>query len=412
MVNNKKDTRIQSCSHRDGSLSPLSSLGNINGVRRSLTLVSLGLVLSTCSSFVLPPPPPPSEVCAGSTRSSFGNFGRWRRRGPNNRSFSTRPFENDEGAGDDNDDVSSSTSTTTFREDRSWSRRSAVARFAAGLTTLLSSSTSWPERCAASYVDPKTGVVLPSMGDIAASIPRDNDDDDGWPAEPPFEDGDKTAFARLDSTTDAMFYAEPRFVEHVDEAAARTMTDYVTGTLSSPNVRAVLDLCSSWTSHVAASSSAVDLGLVRVAGLGMNERELAANRALTEYAVADLNDPRFSRLPYDDDAFDVVLCQLSVDYLVRPLRVFREVLRVTRPGGTVRVLFSNRLFLSKAVGLWTGQDDVDHAYTVASYLRYCADAGGGGARFVDLRARDLSTRTKKGVVVGDPLFVVEGTKRA
>ncbi len=71
------------------------------------------------------------------------------------------------------------------------------------------------------------------------------------------------------------------------------------------------------------------------------------------------------------------------------------------------ILFSNRLFLSKAIGLWTGSDDIEHAYTVGSYLHYC----NGG--FVDIKATDLSTRKQKGkerVIVGDPLYVVTATK--
>lgn len=71
-------------------------------------------------------------------------------------------------------------------------------------------------------------------------------------------------------------------------------------------------------------------------------------------------------------------------------------------------MFSNRLFLSKAVGLWTGSDDIEHAYTVGSYLHYC----NGG--FGSIKAEDLSTRRQKGkeqIIVGDPLYVVTAIKR-
>jgi ubiquinone/menaquinone biosynthesis C-methylase UbiE len=39
-------------------------------------------------------------------------------------------------------------------------------------------------------------------------------------------------------------------------------------------------------------------------------------------------------LPFDNDSFDVVLCSVSVDYLTRPMGVFKEVHRVLKPGGT------------------------------------------------------------------------------
>lgn len=139
----------------------------------------------------------------------------------------------------------------------------------------------------------------------------------------------------------------------------------------------------------------------------MNAKELEANTALTEWAVQDLNESKNVKLPYESDNFDVVMCQLSIDYLIHPLEVMKEVGRVLKPGGKVAVIISNRLFLTKAVGLWTGSDDIEHAYTVGSYLRYC----GGG--FSDIKAEDLSTRKKNGkerVIVGDPLYVITATK--
>ena len=181
------------------------------------------------------------------------------------------------------------------------------------------------------------------------------------------------------------------------------MTSYVTERLLQ-NGDSVLDLCSSWTSHIAPGNK---LELKRVAGLGMNVKELEANSALTEWTVQDLNENKNVKLPYENDSFDVVMCQLSIDYLIHPLEVMKEVARVLKPGGKVAILISNRLFLTKAVGLWTGSDDFEHAYTVGSYLRYC----GGG--FGDIQAEDLSTRKKNGkerVIVGDPLYVITATK--
>ena len=279
----------------------------------------------------------------------------------------------------------------------------------------------------ASTTDPKTGILLPSEGEIESSIPAtwenddigidiDDDDSDKY--------SDKSSFSRLDPSPDAAFYAEPRFVEHVDERAAERMASYISDRLLHRG-DSVLDLCSSWTSHIRPGRGASELGLARVAGLGMNAEELGANPSLTEWTVMDLNDgggantpgggggggAKVLRLPYDDSSFDVVLMQLSVDYLVRPLEVMREASRVLRGGGKIAVLFSNRLFLSKAVGLWTGSDDVDHAYTVGSYLHYC----GGG--FKNITAEDLSTRKRRvgggggeRVNVGDPLYVVTATK--
>ena len=71
---------------------------------------------------------------------------------------------------------------------------------------------------------------------------------------------------------------------------------------------------------------------------------------LDERVVRDLNaDPR---LPFADGSFDVVLNTVSVDYVTRPLELFREVGRVLRPGGLFLVIFSNRYFPEKAVRIW------------------------------------------------------------
>ena len=78
------------------------------------------------------------------------------------------------------------------------------------------------------------------------------------------------------------------------------------------------------------SLRASDLTLGRVAGLGMNAAELGRNERLGEYVVQDLNvNPT---LPFDDASFDVVTNVVSVDYLTRPLEVFKEMHRVLRPG--------------------------------------------------------------------------------
>lgn len=194
-------------------------------------------------------------------------------------------------------------------------------------------------------------------------------------------------------------------MEHVDDQAVESMTCYISDRLLKSG-DSVLDLCSSWTSHIRSSGGQL-LELKRVAGLGMNAKELEANRALTDWTVLDLNADRNVRLPYDDESFDVIVLQLSIDYLIHPLEVMKEASRVLRKDGKIAILFSNRLFLSKAVGLWTGSDDVDHAYTVGSYLNF-SDGG-----FKNIKAEDLSTRKQKGkerVIIGDPLYVVTATK--
>src|SRR5207247_3355964 len=61
-------------------------------------------------------------------------------------------------------------------------------------------------------------------------------------------------------------------------------------------------------------------------------------------------------------------CAVSVQYLVRPVDVFRDVTRVLRPDGPLIVSFSNRCFPTKAVALWLGADDAGHRQIARAYL--------------------------------------------
>ncbi len=284
--------------------------------------------------------------------------------------------------------------------------------------TTTATATAVPQSAKATYIDPKTKINLPSVGEIEEAMPSNWDDIDN-----PFilsnnnnkKEQNDALFDRLDNTNDFLFYNEPRFVEHIDENAVSILQDYISNKVLGPNMD-VLDLCSSWTSHFSAQTKD-KLNLHRVAGLGMNEEELKANPVLTDYTLMNLNikKPSLSdsdgskhniRLPYDDSSFDVVLCQLSIDYLIYPLDVMKEVGRVLKKGGKVVVLFSNRLFIQKAVGIWTGADDVDHAFIVGSYMFY----SNSGLVPRSIESKDLSRRDRKGQIIGDPVYVVTATK--
>jgi hypothetical protein len=152
-----------------------------------------------------------------------------------------------------------------------------------------------------------------------------------WPEEWPF--ADERYFARSDESADSEFYSQPRFVTHIDDGAIGVICDYYSATMHEG--ADVLDMCSSWISHLPP-----DLKLGRVAGIGMNAEELGRNERLTEWEQQDLNvNPK---LPYDDASFDFVCNVVSVDYLNKPLEIFKEMHRVLRPGGSAIMSFSNR----------------------------------------------------------------------
>jgi SAM-dependent methyltransferase len=168
------------------------------------------------------------------------------------------------------------------------------------------------------------------------------------------------AFAREDDSTDTDFYRTPRLVQHLDARAREIINDRYRRTIA-PGAR-VLDLMSSWVSHLDGIADST-----RVSGLGLNAAELAGNSRLADYVVQDLN--REPRLPYADGSFDVVVCSVSVEYLVLPFDVFAEVARILKPGGQCIVTFSDRWFPPKVIGLWTELHPFERMGLVLEYFR-------------------------------------------
>ena len=116
-----------------------------------------------------------------------------------------------------------------------------------------------------------------------------------------------------------------------------------------------------------------------------------ANPRLDGWVVHDLNaEPR---LPFVEGTFDGATCCVSIDYLVQPVAVLRDLARVLRPGAPLVVTFSNRRFPTKVIALWEALDDAGHARLVEQYLR---EAGGWDA----VIALDRSPGT------GDPLWAI------
>jgi len=94
---------------------------------------------------------------------------------------------------------------------------------------------------------------------------------------------------------------------------------------------------------------------------------MQANPQLTRCLVHDLNkDPQ---LPFNTGYFDVVINTVSIQYLTQPVAVYREVARVLRPAGVSLVVFSDRMFPTKAVRVWRDGDDEDHVALVQEYHR-------------------------------------------
>ena len=154
-----------------------------------------------------------------------------------------------------------------------------------------------------------------------------------------------------------MFYEVPRLVTHIDDDAIAAVGDLYEELRIDGDV---LDLMSSWVSHFKSPPRHLRV-------LGMNDQELRANPAATDHLIHDLNaDPR---IPLPNESIDDAVCCASVDYLVQPVEVFRDVARVLRPGGRFVCTFSNRVFATKAIQAWLYAGDEERCRIVAEYFR-------------------------------------------
>ncbi len=208
------------------------------------------------------------------------------------------------------------------------------------------------------------------------------------------------AFARERDEPDTEFYRAPRLVDHLDRTATRQV-EKLYGRLLAPGAR-ILDLMTSWRSHL-------DLAQPdSVAGLGMNDEELAANPLLEERVVHDLNlDPR---LPFADGEFDAVVCTVSVEYLTRPQAVFAEVRRVLKPGGRFALVFSNRYFPPKAIRVWADAHPFERTGLVLEY--FLRDGGFTGLNTFSLAGlfRPEDDKYASQTPWSDPVHAVWGDK--
>jgi hypothetical protein len=168
-----------------------------------------------------------------------------------------------------------------------------------------------------------------------------------------------TPFARADESDDTRFYERERLVDHLD-APTRAELSRVYRRFLRPDM-AVLDLMASWNSHLPD-----DLDLA-VTGLGMNEGELGHNPRLSARVVHDLNKSPAMR--FADASFDAALCALSIEYLMWPLDVVRDVARALKPGAPFVIAFSDRWFPPKAIRLWSELHPFERLGLVTDYLR-------------------------------------------
>lgn len=208
-------------------------------------------------------------------------------------------------------------------------------------------------------------------------------------------------FERDDEKDDGLFYQKPRLVNHIDDNAIEVVKNTYGRFLK--DGMDVLDLMSSWTSHLPE-----DIDLKRLSGLGMNELELRENEALTDYTVQNLN--KTATLPYAENSFDVVLCTVSVEYLIDPVAIFSAVRRVLRPGGVFVVTVSNRWFPPKAIKIWKELHEFERMGLILEY--YLSSGGYENLNTYSMRGlpRPYTDKYFPQQWYSDPVYAVWGFK--
>ncbi|MGO9601805.1 MAG: methyltransferase domain-containing protein [Candidatus Binataceae bacterium] len=199
-------------------------------------------------------------------------------------------------------------------------------------------------------------------------------------------------FRRIDESEDELFYTQPRLVVHIDDGAIAKVGEIYARLL--PQGGAILDLMSSWRSHLPSH-----VRPARVVGLGMNRPEMEDNPALNEIVVHNLNQN--PDLPLTEKEFDGALVTVSIQYMTRPVEIFRGVGRVLKPGAPFIVSFSNRMFPTKAVAIWHSLDEFDRVRLV---WRYFQDSNA----FENMETVDKSAPTDP---PSDPIWAVVGYRK-
>ncbi|HTT77639.1 MAG TPA: methyltransferase domain-containing protein [Candidatus Binataceae bacterium] len=199
-------------------------------------------------------------------------------------------------------------------------------------------------------------------------------------------------FRRIDESDDELFYQYPRLVTHIDDGAIDKVGEIYADLL--PAGGEILDLMSSWRSHIPASVKPR-----RLVGLGLNYAEMGDNPALTEIVVHNVN--REPHLPFADESFDGAVMTVSVQYLVRPVETFAEVGRILRPHAPFIVTFSNRMFPAKAIALWQHASEAQRVTVVETYF----------ARTEAFDSTNVIDRSLAEAAPSDPIWAVAARKR-
>lgn len=207
-------------------------------------------------------------------------------------------------------------------------------------------------------------------------------------------------FKREDESDDKVFYSEPRITTHIDSRCHENLVKLYYNIL--PKRGKILDLMCSYQSHIPEGKE------YEIIGLGLNEEEMSQNKVLSNFIIHDINaEPN---LPLLSDDFDAVVCDLSIEYVTKPIELIREVSRILKKDGVFTLSFSNRYFPPKVIKIWIDLHEFERMGYVLELLR---KAGGfKNFRTYSYRGfrRPYDDKYFGCTILSDPLYVVYAEK--
>ena len=165
--------------------------------------------------------------------------------------------------------------------------------------------------------------------------------------------------SKIDVSDDKIFYQQPRYVNHLSVSFRERLTKLYSKYLC--NHHTILDLMSSWVSHLPANTN-----YKKIIGHGMNESELNSNKRLDSYWVQDLN--KTQNMPIEDSTIDIGLIVAGWQYLQYPEKVSAELSRIIKRDSFLLISFTNRAFWTKSPNIWINSSEEGRIEYVNSVL--------------------------------------------
>ncbi len=125
--------------------------------------------------------------------------------------------------------------------------------------------------------------------------------------------------------------------------------------------------------------------------------------------VHDLNENPI--LPYKAESYDAVVCTVSIEYLVDPETVFKEIGRILSSGGMFIVTFSNRWFPEKVINIWNDLHEFERMGLVMEYFQKSDMFTDFETYSIRGLARPTSDKYFPELMDSDPVYAVWGHRK-